>query len=202
MLIRSRKIADRASRGRPKRFQRAWRRLRNLCCGSGRRPSSADRPGAHPPCCVTEGGSMATEPKRKDPTEAALSAIEEALSLDATPGRQARREEEGEPRLPDVAESRPLSEAPRRPLEGEGIVLPAAEPATPPPPRGAEIVSPDRAAVANDDRESVGSILQALQRRPSRRPYVLATLASLLWLGAVAGFVTTQIEGGFHAFIT
>ena len=71
---------------------------------------------------------MATEPKRKDPTEAALSAIEEALSLDATSGRQARREEEGEPRLPDVAESRPLSEAPRRPLEGEGIVLPAAEP--------------------------------------------------------------------------
>ena len=148
---------------------------------------------------------MATEPKRKDPTEAALSAIEEALSLDATPGRQARRKEEGEPRLPDVAESRPLSEAPRRPLEGEGIVLPAAEPAAepaaPPPPRAAEIVSPDRAAVANDDRESVGSILQALQRRPSRRPYVLATLASALWLGAVAGFVTTQIEGGFHAFI-
>ena len=66
---------------------------------------------------------MATEPKRKDPTEAALSAIEEALGLDATPGRQARREEEGEPRLPDVAESRPLSEAPRRPLEGEGIVF-------------------------------------------------------------------------------
>src|SRR5215210_4563840 len=132
---------------------------------------------------------MATEPKRKDPTEAALSAIEEALSLDATPGRQARREEEGEPRLPDVAESRPLSEAPRRPLEGEGVVIPAAEPAAPPPP--AEIVSPDRAAVANDDRQSVGSLLQALQRRPSRRPYVLATLASLLWLGAIAGLIVT-----------
>ena len=102
---------------------------------------------------------MATEPKRKDPTEAALSAIEEALSLDATSGRQARREEEGEPRLPDVAGSRPLSEAPRRPLEGEGIVLPAAEPvaepAAPPPPRTAEIVSPDRAAVANDEPVTV-----------------------------------------------
>src|SRR3954465_15229471 len=106
---------------------------------------------------------MATEPKRKDPTEAALSAIEEAVSLDATPGRQAWREEEGEPRLPDVAESRPLPQAPRQPLKGKGIVLPAAEPGAPPPPqpRPVEVVSPDRAAVANDDRQSVGSLLQA-----------------------------------------
>jgi hypothetical protein len=102
-----------------------------------------------------------------------------------------------------VSDSLPLSEAPRRPVEGDGVVLAPDKPAVAPPPlppRKPEVVSPDRAA-ANDDRQSVGLLLQALQRRPSRRPYVLATLASLLWLGAVAGFVATQIDGGFRALL-
>ncbi|TXN56133.1 hypothetical protein, partial [Methylobacterium sp. WL2] len=49
---------------------------------------------------------MATEKKLKDPAEAALSAIEQALNLDAlTPtGTESR----AEPRLPDVGDADPL----------------------------------------------------------------------------------------------
>ncbi|MFD0934458.1 hypothetical protein ACFQ12_04570, partial [Methylobacterium trifolii] len=49
---------------------------------------------------------MATEKKLKDPAEAALSAIEQALNLDAlTPNRPEARTE---PRLPDVGDNDPL----------------------------------------------------------------------------------------------
>ena len=49
---------------------------------------------------------MATEKKLKDPAEAALSAIEQALNLDAfAPGPDASRVE---PRLPDVGDADPL----------------------------------------------------------------------------------------------
>src|SRR5918911_1507947 len=95
-----------------------------------------------------EGGPMASEPKRKDPTEAALSAIEQALDLGAAPDGRARPDETGEPRLPDVGDALPLSQAPRRPVEGEGVALiddaAAAEPVapTPAPPRRPEVVSP------------------------------------------------------------
>ena len=53
-------------------------------------------------------------------------------------------------------------------------------------------VAPDRAAVANDDRQNVGVMLQALQVRPSRRAYVFAALVSLLWLGGVGALVYSQ----------
>src|ERR1700709_2156058 len=49
---------------------------------------------------------MATEKKLKDPAEAALSAIEQALNLDAlTPNGIEGR---SEPRLPDVGDAAPL----------------------------------------------------------------------------------------------
>ncbi len=49
---------------------------------------------------------MATEKKLKDPAEAALSAIEQALNLDAlTPNGTDGR---SEPRLPDVGDADPL----------------------------------------------------------------------------------------------
>jgi len=50
--------------------------------------------------------------------------------------------------------------------------------------RGDERLEPSRPA--NDDRQSVGQILLALQARPSAKPIVFATLASLAWV-AVAG---------------
>ena len=50
---------------------------------------------------------MATEKKLKDPAEAALSAIEQALNLDIpAPGETARVE----PRLPDVGDGDPLAD--------------------------------------------------------------------------------------------
>ena len=39
---------------------------------------------------------------------------------------------------------------------------------------------------ANDDRESVGQIMQSLQRRPARTPYVIAGLFTALWAIAAA----------------
>ena len=37
---------------------------------------------------------------------------------------------------------------------------------------------------ANDDRQSVGQVLQSLQRRPSRAPYMAAFFLSIAWVGA------------------
>src|SRR5207302_10310530 len=37
---------------------------------------------------------------------------------------------------------------------------------------------------ANDDRQSVGRMLQTLQRRPSRRPYVIAGIIAVGWIAA------------------
>jgi len=41
---------------------------------------------------------------------------------------------------------------------------------------------------ANDDRAAIGQILQTLQRRPSRMPYLAATGLSVLWIVGIAAF--------------
>jgi hypothetical protein len=146
---------------------------------------------------------MASEPKLKDPTEAALSAIEEALSIDASREGAAKPADVPEPRLPDVGDATLVPERAAAPAIEESAPPAAPREAAPTPPRPSPaIVSPDRAAVANDDRRNVGILLQALQRRPSRRAYFFATLASLVWLGAIAAFVVTRIEGGYEAFLS
>ncbi|MFD0463748.1 hypothetical protein ACFQY9_19810 [Microvirga aerilata] len=125
---------------------------------------------------------MATEKKKmKDPAEAALSAVEQALNLDETfvihtPGRSDDKSS-SEPRLPDIDDH----DFTRGPF-GLGSDSLSAQ-ADDHDPRLNDIsrsgfVAPDRNAVANDDRQNVGVMLQALQFRPSRRAYVLATLAS------------------------
>src|SRR5690606_3437218 len=65
---------------------------------------------------------------------------------------------------------------------------------------------PDPSRVANDDKETVGALLQALQARPSSRAYWLAALASLVWLGLTGAGVWQRynlgavgIEGAFGA---
>jgi hypothetical protein len=121
---------------------------------------------------------MANNPKQiQDPTEAALSAIQDALNLrdaEAAAGTAEATE-------PDAAER----EARRRQGRAAGVdddlffdgVAPAVE---------APLPEPQRRA-ANDDRRSVGQILQSLQRRPSRAPFVAAGLFSVAWVvtGAV-----------------
>ena len=39
----------------------------------------------------------------------------------------------------------------------------------------------DIVRAANDDRESIGQIIQSLQRRPARMPFVIASLFTALW---------------------
>jgi hypothetical protein len=119
---------------------------------------------------------MANNPKKvKDPTEVALSAIQEALNIsdvsidnnrgsarsDAAPSSSSASSYD-EPSF----DSRPGNDRP---------VFDAIEE-----PR------PTRRA-ANDDRETIGQILQAIQKgRPARNVYTLATLFAGVWiLGAV-----------------
>src|SRR5271168_5325967 len=52
---------------------------------------------------------------------------------------------------------------------------------------------PTAATPANDDRENVGAILQAMNARPaSRTPFIIALVASLLWAAicALYGYVS------------
>ncbi|MGL4445766.1 MAG: hypothetical protein ACRCU1_19230, partial [Alsobacter sp.] len=152
---------------------------------------------------------MATQPKITDPTEAALSAIQEALNLTDTArtesgsdagSKDAVKEprdfairEQGAPSTGgDQAAARKTDDAPRMPdvedaAFGEVKVEKPRDRARPnrePVPSEPRRPAPGRAA--NDDRRAVGEILQALSKRPSRMPYVLATLASALWLAALA----------------
>ena len=149
---------------------------------------------------------MANNPKRiQDPTEAAMSAIQEALNL----REEAPAPAQPEPAPPtepaadpfaniaaEVAAERPARRRPSRsaPPIDEDLFLAEtvgrAEPAAPVRTRTADVeeVRPAQRA-ANDDRQSVGQILQSMQRRPSRAPYMAAFFLSAVWvlLGMVGG---------------
>ena len=136
---------------------------------------------------------MATEKKLKDPTEAALSAIEQALNLD-TEGDGARANGGGEAptapqsvdeariakvrasfaedlRLPEIDENELMA------MRGIGSASAQEESkaSVEPPAEAAPVAfGPDKTRVANDDRANVGALMQALQARPSRKPYAYA----------------------------
>jgi hypothetical protein len=144
---------------------------------------------------------MATErqKKLKDPAEAALSAVEQALNLEPADDKQAAESgSDAEPRLPDIHDRESLWEPmspPEPPAPPEnGSVRDELNVDSPP-----QIVAPDHAAVANDDRRSVGMVLQALQARPSRRSYVLAALASLIWVAGLGGLLWLETGGNLAA---
>ena len=124
---------------------------------------------------------MANQPKKmKDPTEAALSAIQDALNMrEAEPGRPAAAKPTGTAdqgrRIAALAVDDELFSdgigPGERTQEASGRMPEQAVPRRP----------------ANDDRQAIGEILQTIQRRPARTTYVFATLISLVWLiGAVA----------------
>src|SRR6266852_1996388 len=123
---------------------------------------------------------MANNPRKmQDPTEAALSAIQDALSLrDGEPSAAA-----GPPPAPPgpdpVDRTRENRRRSRRDAARDQEIFfgepPAAEP------EAAEDAQPP---AANDDRQSVGRMLQTLQRRPSRRPYVIAGIFAVGWIAA------------------
>ncbi|MGB6965054.1 MAG: hypothetical protein WBD90_11340, partial [Xanthobacteraceae bacterium] len=139
---------------------------------------------------------MANYPKKmKDPTEAALSAIQEALNI--------RNEDEpAEPISQAKAQSEAQSETAARPegmsdlftgdLRSRGQSAQATAQAvfeesldTGASDTGA-VGTRDLAAqsnrVANDDQQSIGQVLQALQRRPARSSYFFATTFSAAWI--------------------
>src|SRR5712691_11971101 len=122
---------------------------------------------------------MANNPRKmKDPTEAALSAIQDALNLREPPSETPLRGGEAplaDPPTPsDLDFARPASRAPAmdeelfRDERAMQLPLPGVE-------------EPSQRRAANDDRQSVGQILQALQQRPSRTPYLIALLLSAAW---------------------
>jgi hypothetical protein len=115
---------------------------------------------------------MANNPKKsQDPTEVALTAIQDALEIRG-----------GEPRKGLVAQ--------REPSDDDLFVDPPAAPA--------RDERPGRAAnlPANDDRANIGHVLQSLQRRPTRTPYVMAALFSAAWVVCALG-LAYGYEGAF-----
>ena len=128
---------------------------------------------------------MANNPKKvKDPTEVALSAIQEALNIGDTPvsdnARSSTRSEAAptsSPATPDFNE--PSFDTREQAFDTRpGNDLPIFE-----------LIEEPRSTrrAANDDRETIGQILQAIQKgRPARNVYTLATLFTAVWLISAA----------------
>jgi hypothetical protein len=115
---------------------------------------------------------MANNPKKTiDPTEAALSAIQEALNI--------RDDEE-----PAAHPMDPVIE-PRGGHDDERRVAAPPQPSFhdrfESDPIGTRDLGVQGRGAANDDRQSIGQILQALQRRPSRTSYFVAAIFSAAW---------------------
>jgi len=120
---------------------------------------------------------MANNPKKiKDPTEVALSAIQEALNIpDAPPA--------GDDQAAGPQESVPNSDSPE-PSFSELTEL-AGEPRITPPAPSFEPAAERSFASrpANDDRETIGQLLQSLQKgRTTRNVYTLATIFAGVWV--------------------
>ena len=127
---------------------------------------------------------MANTPKKaKDPTEAAMSAIQDALNVRDADMKAASRAPAG------MAAADGRDNVAEQPRPVTRLAPPLAE---------NELFSGQRPAAdeqprrpANDDWQSVGKILQNLQPRANRRFYLVATGCALLWL--IAGAALTAI---------
>ena len=125
-----------------------------------------------------------------DGADATMSAIEEALNLTPQDLRgEADQRRTDSLRLPKVDDSQDLT---RRPLTADGGSDFARRRADIDPPP----VSPS-SRPANDDRRSVGQILQALQYRPSRTAQVIAAGLSVGWLAMVGVYALGARSGPF-----
>ncbi len=147
---------------------------------------------------------MANKPKRmQDPTEVAMSAIQEALNLreDAAAPASTGESATSSPKIDDSApaatgaaqtaqDAAPVRRRPNRsaPPIDEALFLQDTVGGSAPTPAAVEDVRPSQRA-ANDDRQSFGQALQLMQRRPSRAPYMTAFILSVVWvvLGIVVG---------------
>ena len=119
---------------------------------------------------------MANNPKKvKDPTEVALSAIQEALNIADAPTANLEPDRKGYSR--------------------NETMTPAADERLTPGFDLGEQADADRSETqaaarraANDDRETIGNLLHAIQKsRPGRNAYTLASVVSVLWILGVGG---------------
>src|SRR5262245_57065008 len=121
---------------------------------------------------------MANTPKKmKDPTEAALSAIQDALNVrDPEPATETAATPPAPPPV-DHFPDEPPAEPTWRARSGSTAREPAFDD---------EVRSPDDVGSmrrpANDDRESIGQILRSIQRRPARTSYLVATVFAVVWV--------------------
>ncbi len=115
---------------------------------------------------------MANSPKKiVDPTEAALSAIQEALKV---------RDDEDQPdHRPESIPEPPTSFGDERWHDTAPRGRPCSKPTTRLAPRAGD---PRVFPVANDDQQSIGQVLQALQNRPARTSYFVAAIFSGVWI--------------------
>jgi signal transduction histidine kinase len=125
---------------------------------------------------------MAKQNSAPDPVSVAMSAIESALNL--------TDDDEAAPQ-PQLAPAKPSTATPvLKPSATAGETAPLLRPG--PPALAATSETETKPTVptappANDDRETVGAVLQAMNARPaSRMPFVLALLGSLAWAAACA----------------
>jgi hypothetical protein len=115
---------------------------------------------------------MANYPKKmKDPTEAALSAIQEALNLQDE--EQAASQPEG---MADLLSGPAEGRAQSATAASTGDDLFESDAI------GTRDLSGPAAPAANDDQRSIGQILHALQQRPARSSYFVATAFSCAWI--------------------
>ena len=115
---------------------------------------------------------MANNPKKiVDPTEAALSAIQEALKIrdeEEQPDQgQANAETLGDSAA-GIWRDAPSAPLAATPFDGDEI--------------GARASDTRAFPAANDDQQSIGQILQALQNRPVRTSYFVAAVFSVAWI--------------------
>ena len=114
---------------------------------------------------------MANNPKKiVDPTEAALSAIQEALKV---------RDDEDQPdhRAANIPE--PLGALDDEQWHDHE---PARSPSFFEPEEGGAPAGNQRTFPANDDQQSIGQVLQALQKRPARTSFFIAAILSAVWI--------------------
>src|ERR1700719_2370076 len=119
---------------------------------------------------------MANYPKKlMDPTEAALSAIQEALNVRDDEERQPAPPEENQ--IPPAASTDAIPPPePEMPPFDEAIDLDDIDT------RDHRTAEPQPFRAANDDQQSIGRILRALQDRPAKTSYFVAAMFSAAWV--------------------
>src|SRR5271167_562480 len=130
---------------------------------------------------------MAKQNPATDPVFAAMSAIESALNLTDDDGAVSVESASPPQLVPAKATTAtPVLKPSPLPAEASTLLRPGPPSAASPPESEAKPAIPTTAP-ANDDRETVGAILQAMNARPaSRTPFILALIGSLLWAAICA----------------